>query len=58
MIGPESILHGLRVGGSFELAGSGVWEPLAVETEYMTWNASSPRVSPGRLLRLERDGPV
>ena len=49
MIGPESILHGLRVGGSFELDGSGVWEPLAVETEYMTWNASSPRVSTGRI---------
>ena len=49
MVAPESILHGLRVGASFEIDGSGTWEPLAIEDEYMNWNGSSPRVSTGRV---------
>ena len=49
MVAPESILHGLRVGGYYEVDGTGIWEPMAVESEYMTWNGSSPRVTTGRV---------
>lgn len=51
MVSPEDILDDVEVGGAIQFDGSGVWTPMAVDFEYMMWNASSPRVTTGRASR-------